>query len=173
MKNDELLLEGLTHRQLTPQDIPAMMEMQDKVLAALPDPSWYYPAEEWEFVMATEAGEAYGYFQGDTLVAYAEMSPGEKRGEHSYAAKLGHPAQQTYDFHDVMVAPEMRRRGIHSAFLRRFEKLARENGAHTIYATVDPGNGPSYRNFERAGYVVECTIPAYDGRLRRFYRLDL
>lgn len=171
--NEHPLMDGLTHRQLTPADIPAMMQLQDEVLALLPDPSWYYPAEEWEFTMATEAGEAYGYFSGNQLVAYAEMSPGEKRGEHSYAVKLGKAPERTYDFHDVMVAPEMRRRGIHNAFLRRFEALARQNGAVAIYATVDPGNGPSYRNFERAGYVNERTMPAYDGRLRRFYRLDL
>ena len=69
--------------------------------------------------------------------------------------------------------PAMRRRGIQSAFLAIFTTLALESGGTAMYATVDPGNGASWRNFERFGYQVVTTMPAYDGRMRRFYRLDL
>lgn len=166
-------LSGLTLRPLTMTDVPAMLAMQEEVLAALEDPSWYFPSEEWEFASAVLAGEAWGYFDGDQLAGFAEMTPGEARGEHSYAAKLGLPVEHSFDFHDVMVAPHMRRRGIQSAFLAIFTTLARESGGTAMYATVDPGNGASWRNFERFGYRVVTTRPAYDGRMRRFYRLEL
>lgn len=164
---------GLTLRPLTMADVPAMLAMQEEVLAALEDSSWYFPSEEWEFASAVLAGEAWGYFDGDQLAGFAEMTPGEARGEHSYAAKLGLPVAHSFDFHDVMVAPHMRRRGIQSAFLAMFTTLARESGGTAMYATVDPGNGASWRNFERFGYRVVATMPAYDGRMRRFYRLEL
>lgn len=165
--------EGLTLRPLTMEDVPAMLALQDQVLAALEDPSWYFPSEEWEFASAVRAGEAWGYFDGDMLAGFAEMTPGEARGEHSYAAKLGLPVAHSFDFHDVMVAPAMRRRGIQTAFLALFTTLAAEGGGTAMYATVDPGNGASWRNFERFGYQVVTTMPAYDGRMRRFYRLAL
>lgn len=165
--------EGLTLRPLTMEDVPAMLALQDEVLGALEDPSWYFPSEEWEFASAVEAGEAWGYFDGDVLAGFAEMTPGEARGEHSYAAKLGLPVEHSFDFHDVMVAPAMRRRGIQSAFLAMFTAFAVESGGTAMYATVDPGNGASWRNFERFGYQVVATMPAYDGRMRRFYRLAL
>lgn len=166
-------IEGLTLRLLTIDDVPAMLSLQEQVMATLEDPSWYYPSEEWEFASATVDGEAWGYFDGDTLAGFAEMTPGEKRGEHSYARKLGLPVEGSYDFHDVMVAPAMRRRGIQTAFLRLFTALAKQSGGTAMFCTVDPGNGASWRNFERFGYRVVRTMPAYDGRMRRFYRLSL
>ena len=165
--------EGLTLRLLTLEDVPAMLLLQQEVLAQLEDPGWYFPSEEWEFTSAAAAGEAWGYYAGEQLAGFAVMSPGEGRGEHSYAAMLDLPVAHSYDFHDLMVAPSMRRRGIHTAFLALFAKLALEGGGTAVYCTVDPGNGASWRNFERAGYRVVRTMPAYDGRMRRFYRLEL
>lgn len=165
--------EGLTLRPLTMEDVPAMLLLQQQVLSALEDPSWYFPSEEWEFASAVLAGEAWGYFDGAALAGFAEMTPGEKRGEHSYARKLGMPVEHSFDFHDVMVAPAMRRRGVQTAFIALFTRLAKQAGGTAMYCTVDPGNGASWRNFERFGYRVVCTMPAYDGRMRRFYRLSL
>ena len=165
--------DGLTLRRLTLQDVPAMLLLQEQVMATLEDANWYFPSEEWEFASAAVDGEAWGFFDGDTLAGFAEMTPGEKRGGPSYARKLGLPVEGSYDFHDVMVAPAMRRRGIQTAFLRLFTQLAERGGGTAMYCTVDPGNGASWRNFERFGYRVVCTMPAYDGRMRRFYRLDL
>lgn len=165
--------DGLTLRRLTLQDVPAMLLLQEQVMATLEDASWYFPSEEWEFASAAEAGEGWGYFDGEQLMGFAEMTPGEKRGGHSYARKLGLPVEHSFDFHDVMVAPAARRRGIQTAFIALFTRLAKQAGGTAMYCTVDPGNGPSWRNFERAGYRVVCTMPAYDGRMRRFYRLDL
>ncbi len=165
--------DGLTLRLLTMQDVPAMLALQDTVLAALEEASWYFPSEEWEFVDGVQAEEAWGYFDGEELIGFAIMTPGERRGEHSYARMLGRPAEASFDFHDVMVAPRMRRRGVQSAFIAMLNAYAQHNGGHAVYCTVDPGNGASWRNFERFGYRVVCTKPAYDGRMRRFYKLDL
>lgn len=165
--------EGLALRLLTGGDVPAMLALQEEMLAALEDPAWYFPSEEWEFTEAAQGQEAWGFFDGERLAGFAVMTPGERRGEHSYAAMLNEPVEGSFDFHDLMVAPAMRRRGIHTAFLKLFAALAAEDGGRTVYCTVDPGNGASWRNFERAGYRVVCTRPAYDGRTRRFYRLDL
>jgi ribosomal protein S18 acetylase RimI-like enzyme len=155
------------------EDVPAMLALQEDMLAALEDPAWYFPSEEWEFVSAVQGQEAWGCFDGDRLAGFAVMTPGDRRGEHSYAAMLDEPVEGSFDFHDLMVAPAMRRRGIHTAFLKLFAAMAAEDGGRAVYCTVDPGNGASWRNFERAGYRVVCTRPAYDGRMRRFYRLDL
>lgn len=165
--------EGLMLRLLTMEDVPAMLALQEEMLAQLEDPGWYFPSEEWEFTSAVSACEAWGYFDHETLAGFAVMTPGETRGEHSYAAMLGQPVEGSFDFHDLMVAPHMRRRGIHTAFLALFTALALERGGTAVYCTVDPGNGASWRNFERAGYRVVRTMPAYDGRMRRFYRLAL
>lgn len=166
-------VNGLVPRLLTPADVPAMLALQREVMEALPDPRWYFPSDEAEFLQVVSADEGFAYFDGETLLGFAELTPGELRGSHSYAASLKQPVSGSFDFHDVMVRPSARGQGMHTAFLRLFEKMARTNGGYAVYATVDPENGPSRRNFERAGYQCMVEKPAYDGRARRFYRLLL
>ncbi len=170
---DPYRLRGLALRQLDLCHQAEMMRMQQVVLDALPDPAWFYPSEAWEYESWLQNREAFGYFDGDALVGFAAIAPWTVRGEHSYARVLGRPAENTYDFHDVMVLPAYRGRGIHSTFLRLFEEMARALGGTAIYATVDPGNQASWHNFEKAGYSCVLTKPAYDGRLRRYYERRL
>lgn len=166
-------MPGLSLRALVPADVDAMLALQQGMLLALPDPRWYYPSERWEFESGTQSPDSYGYFDGDALVGFAMLTPAGARAERGYALKLGDAPQGTYDFHDVMVAPEYRRRGMHTNFLRLFEQMARTDGGTAVYATVDPDNGASCRNFERAGYMCVTQKPAYDGRERRYYKLVL
>lgn len=165
-------IDGLLLRPLTLADVPEMLALQGAVMAALPDPRWYFPSDEAEFAGVVAAEEALGYFENDTLRAFAELTPGPNRA-HSYAGIMGDPVERSYDFHDVMVHPAMRGRGIHTRFLKLFTQVAAEDGARAIYATVDPENEPSWHNFEKAGYALMTVQPAYDGRARRYYRLTL
>lgn len=166
-------IEGLTLRPLSMADCEPMMRMQEETLAQLADPAWFFPSERWEFEEWLQNREAFGFFDGDTLVGYAAMAAWNTRGERAYARKLGEEAENTFDFHDVLVRPAWRGRGMHTAFLALFEEMARAMGGRAIYATVDPGNSASWHNFEKAGYVCVCTKPAYDGRMRRYYKLTL
>lgn len=166
-------MEGLTLRALTRADVPLMLEMQKQVLDALPDRRWYFPSDEKEFQDVVDGGEGFGYFRGDTLCGFAELTPGCNREHHGYAEKLGMPIEGSFDFHDVMVRPEMRGRGMHTRFLALFKEMALENGGYGIFATVDPENEPSWHNFEKTGYQRVLDQPAYDGRMRRYYLLKL
>ena len=154
---DAYHIRGLALCQLTPAHKGQMVALQERVMALLPDPTWYFPSEDWEF----------------DLCGYAVMTPQSVRGDHSYARVLGQQEENTFDFHDVMVSPDYRRRGLHANFLKLFTEMARAMGGKAIYATVDPQNGASWRNFEREGYRCVTTRPAYDGRLRRYYKKEL
>ncbi|MDD3334080.1 MAG: GNAT family protein [Eubacteriales bacterium] len=166
--------EGLKLRALESNDITAMLELQQAVIAALPDPRWYVPSEREEFIQVVAAHEGFGYFLGERLCGFAELSPGVSRmGGHSYAEMLGKTIEGSYDFHDVMTHPSFRSRGMHTSFLRLFQQMVQEENGRWIYATVDPENVASWNNFEKAGYELLIERPAYDGRARRFYRLTL
>lgn len=170
---DPFLLKGFSLRQLYEGDKAQMMRMQDEVLSTLADPAWFFPSEEWEFDEWLLNREAFGYFDGDMLAGYAAMASWRTRGDRGYARKLGEPEENTYDFHDVLVLTRYRGRGMHTRFLNLFEEMARSMGGRAIYATVDPGNSASWHNFEKAGYALVCTRPAYDGRMRRYYKRTL
>lgn len=166
-------MEGLTLRPLTRADVPQMLALQAEVLDALPDRRWYFPSDEAEFQGVVDNEEGFGYFRGDRLCGFAELTPGQNREHHGYAEKLGMPIEGSLDFHDVMVRGDMRGKGMHTRFLRLFEEMAREEGAYAIFSTVDPENEPSWHNFEKAGYRLQLSQPAYDGRMRRYYILTL
>ena len=56
------------------------------------------------------------------------MASWRTRGDRGYARKLGEPEENTYDFHDVLVLPRYRGRGMHTRFLNLFEEMARSHG---------------------------------------------
>lgn len=157
-------------RPLTADDLPAMMDLQAVMLSALPDPRWYFPSTTEEFAVEVLAGHATGVFDGRRLIAFGIASPGQAHRTASYATRVGDDPADTFDFQDIMVHPDYRRQGIHSAFLARYIAQALAMGCRAVYATVDPDNEPSWRSFEKAGFRRIAVQPAYDGRIRAYYK---
>lgn len=159
--------------QLKPCHKAEMMVLQQQVLDALPNPRWYFPSEEHEFDEWLASGDAFGFFDGSTLCGYGVITPADARIGHAYAEVLGLESARTFDFHDMLVLPAYRGRGMHTRLLQLFAQRAAAADGTAIYATVDPENEASWHNFEKAGYACLCTQIAYDGRPRRYYRLSL
>ncbi len=166
-------IPGFTLRCLTPEDKPKMFAIRDAVMAALPDPRWYFSMEEWEIDQWLNEHSAVGYLDGDTLAGFGAITPEYQRPDQPYACKLGEERKDTFDFHDVMVHPAYRGRRMHQQLLKIFTQSVKELGGKAIYATVDPENSASWYNFEKEGYVCVITKPAYDGRDRRYYKLTI
>ncbi len=170
---DARVLPGLTFRPLTVADVDAVMAMQEVIQAGLPEKEWYFPSPREMFGAELTRGEGFGYFDEAVLAGFAVLTPWHVRGDACYAAKAGQPTENTYDFQDVMVAPDYRRRGIHSALLDAFERHARSLGGVALYCTISPKNIPSVRSFEKAGYRCVAVQPAYAGWERGYYRKGL
>ncbi len=166
-------VNGLVCKQLTEPDAGAIMTLQRAMLAALPEPTWYYPSPRPLFAACCERGEAFGFFNGDQLAGFAVLTPWYIRPDTCYAYKVGDLPENTFDFQDVMVHPDYRRRGLHAALLSLFDRLAREAGGTALYCTIAPENRPSVASFTKAGYVCVREQPAYEGMLRGYFRKSL
>lgn len=162
-------INGLTCRQLTFDDAGAIMDLQSAMLAALPDSTWYYPSEIELFEACCERGESFGFFDREILAGFGTLTPWYIRPDTCYAKKINVTIEHTFDFQDVMVAPGYRRRGIHSALLALFERLAREAGGIAMYCTIAPDNLPSVTSFQKAGYICVRVQHAYEGMLRGYF----
>lgn len=173
MISDLPALSDLRCRKLDASDTPAIMALQAAMLGALPDPHWYYPSPAFVFEACCIRGETFGFFQGETLAGFGTLTPWYIRPESCYAHKAGDDPHHTMDFQDVMVAPTFRRRGIHTALLTLFDKIARQENATALYCTIAPENEPSISSFQKAGYRWLKTQPAYEGMLRGYYRKEL
>ena len=165
--------KNLVLEKMYPSHLPKVMKMQETIMAKLPDPRWYFPSDEGEFLESINTGYTYALMEGEKMAAFAMCIPHTLRQDKSYAKKCDLPTEGSYDFCDIMVHPDYRKKGIHSFFLTFFHKLAKKEGGTSIYATCDPENAPSFRNFEKAGYRCFVTKPAYDGRMRRYYCVKL
>lgn len=159
--------------QLTEADLPLVMALQTRVAEALPDPRWYYTSTEAEFRRDMLLGRMLGIRHEGRLILMGSAIPAGPEVYVRYAEDVGEPWQHTLSFCDVMVDPAFRRQGLHSLLLARYLQWARETGMTAIYATVDPDNIPSRRSFEKAGYTAVTLQPAYDGRPRVYYRLNV
>lgn len=173
MTGDTNPLRGLAFYQLTQEDLGAVMVLQQLVLSGLPDPSWYVACTVQEHETNLSHGDVVACREGKLLTGFAVLSKWDTRGENAYAAKLGQQVENSFDVRDVMVHPDYRRRGIHSEFLRLFMETARALDGEVLYATIDPENFPSVKSFEKAGFQHVKTQPAYDGRLRAYYRKEI
>ena len=163
-------LDGLTCKQLTAADTQAIMNLQAEMLAALPDPSWYYPSSGDVFAACCQRGEVFGFWADKQLAGFGILTPWYIRPTSCYAVKAGDEPMNTFDFQDVMVAPAYRRRGIHKALLQLFERLTLTAGGRALYCTIAPQNLPSIQSFQKAGFTCICEQPAYEGMLRGYYR---
>lgn len=166
-------LHGLRCRRLDAADTPAIMALQADMLDALPDSHWYYPSPAIVFEACCVRGESFGFFEGETLAGFGTLTPWYIRPETCYAHKVGEDPRHTMDFQDVMVSPAFRRRGIHSALLALFDRVAGQENATAIYCTIAPENAPSISSFQKAGYHWLKTQPAYEGMPRGYYRKEL
>jgi len=160
-------------RPLTPSDIDDLMVLQARMAAALPDPRWYFTSTREEWLADIAEGVVIGIRVDGRLAAIGCAQTGDDHPDHSYAAVLGEDHRHTLDFRDVIVDPDFRRQGIHSAYLARFRRQAEESGCRAMYATADPDNVPSVSSFIKAGYKPVLTQPAYDGRIRTYLKCTL
>lgn len=158
---------------LAARDVPDMLALQSRMLADLPMKRWYFPNVEAEFIADCNDGFATGIRMDGRLIALGVACAGSCHPGGSYAAVVGDDPARTFDFRDVMVDPAWRRQGIHSAYLALYREQAQAAGCTAVYATVDPDNEPSWRAFEKAGFRRLLVCPAYDGRIRAYYRLAL
>jgi len=166
-------IPGFTLRVLAPEDNLQMRDVREAVMAALPNPRWYFSMEDWEIDEWLSQQSVIGYFAGDELAGFAVCTPWHQRAGHAYAEVLGDPVEDTYDFHDVMVKPAYRGHRMHQQMLKLGTASVRALGGRAMYCTVDPENSASWHNFEKEGYRCVLTQPAYDGRMRRYYKLEL
>ena len=163
-------LPDLICRQLTPGDTGEILRLQAAMLQALEKPNWYYPSPGELFAECCARGESFGFWDGERLAGFGTLTPWHIRPLTCYAHKIGESPTHTFDFQDVMVDPAYRRRGIHTALLALFDRLARESDGVALYCTIAPDNLPSVASFTKAGYRCVKVQPAYEGMLRGYFR---
>ena len=150
-KNEKITLN---ERALTPNDIPKAILLQDSIMSRI-NPAVFQPSFDWEILDSVENDYCCGLFDGDELVAFC-VTVFNRQTNRNYCYLTEEPENyyKYFSFDSIQVKSEYRGFGIQRYFLNETQRIAKEQGAGAILATVAPDNTYSLNTFEKSGYKI-------------------
>ncbi len=166
MKND-----NLTIRKLDVGYIGAMLDIQEEVIAALPNPdllrrNTYQTLE----VCFLPPSLVLGAFDGDKFVGFGILYiAGEDSENLAYSLDSHGDLCEYANVKLVIVREGYRGNGLQRRFVKLFEEYSKNVGIKVLLSTVSPLNGYSSRNLEMSGFKVVKELKKYGGKERYLY----
>ena len=148
---------------LSPCHMGEIKKLQDHVSSTLDVPRTFALSSDEEFLESMEQDYLFGLFDGDRLAALALCIKNRETDRNLGLYCPEGDYRDYFTFDTIQVHEDYRGYGIQKYFLMEAEKLARENGAGYIAATVAPHNLPSHRNFDQLGYQTIRTLEMEGG----------
>ena len=159
-------------RSLTQADLPALHQLHDAVLRALPEPGLfrlYGGAGRFLADHLGARGQSLGVFAQDELVAYGSLTRPAPDDIDNYAGDLGWPAERAGRvalLSAAMVHPSHRTRGLHRTLIASRIELARDLGVPELLVRAAPANAVSRRTLLSHGFAVAWLGVQREGSLR-------
>ena len=159
-------------RTLTAADLPALHQLHDAVLRALPEPGLFRLFGGAERFLADHLGargRSLGVFADDALVAYGSLTRPAPDDVDNYAGDLGWPAERASRvalLSAAMVHPTHRVQGLHRTLIASRIELARELDVPELLVRAAPANAVSRRTLLSHGFAVAWLGVQREGSLR-------
>mgnify|MGYP000956368879 CR=1 FL=1 len=156
-------------------DVPALHELHQAVLAALPDASLFRlfgGAESFFQTHCGPRGESWVVEQGDQLLAYAALTLPRADDADNYALNLGWPAERAGRvglLSAAMVHPQQRQQGLHRALIQLRVARAQALGLPELLARAAPANALSRQGLMGQGLAIVWLGEQAGGLLRHVY----
>ncbi len=160
-------------RPAGPEDIDAVMELQDTIVNALPDKDLYATSTRAEYLTQLKEDVCFIAECDGKTAGFSVMVPNDPDNPRNYGKYLGYDRDQlakTASLDLTMVAPEFRGRGIQRIFNKLRIGKAIEMGASEGLCTISPDNPYSYRNFLVLNFEIIETRTMYSGKQRYILR---
>lgn len=163
---------ALRVRAITPEDVEAVLALQEYVIDCMPDKSMLCGSDREEILESLELDFCMGIFEGEKLAAFAQMVV-NRDTPRNLGQKLGYPFGKCVYYEIVFVHPDYRGLGLQAYALRRRDEVARELGAELGFVTVSPNNAFSLRNVQASGFEVVERCLLYGGLDRYILKKSL
>jgi ribosomal protein S18 acetylase RimI-like enzyme len=153
-----LTARGYEVRQLTAEDLPELLRLQDEVLEDLRPSDWMRANDEamLKECVTDPKHMTIGALQGDRLVGAAVLFEGELGAENIRRYFTDDPAAlgAAINLKLVLVSPDkqQRRAGLGRTLVELLEQEAAERGKREILCTIHPDNALSRALFKLLGY---------------------
>lgn len=151
-------------------DFEAVVELNETVYNALPDPSVLrHNSSEMIASCLEEPNVTLGVWDNDLLIAIGMLYVPQSIEEDHF-----HDLGLQGDFHSAnqklfLVRDGYRGMGLQRQLIREVEKIAVERGFNLLCTTVAPKNTFSINNFLKEGYVYAKAEKKYGGLMRNLY----
>ncbi|HEY9027696.1 MAG TPA: GNAT family N-acetyltransferase, partial [Burkholderiaceae bacterium] len=159
-------------RPLAPADLPALHQLHEAVLAALPDPAMFRlfgGAAKFLADHLGARGHSLGVFAHGRLVAYGSLTRPAPDDVDNYACDLGWPPERAGRvalLSAAMVHPAHRTQGLHRTLIASRVALARDLGVPELLVRAAPANAVSRRTLLSHGFAVAWLGVQREGSLR-------
>ena len=149
-----------------PEDLAALLRLQDRIQAYLPDPSIFVATEpeEWQVLLSASQPQVLGLWDENRLTAYGIFLLCGTSSE-NYGWKLPIPGDQVpfwANMDTIAVDPDYRGNGLERQILNQMETLC-PHWIRGFCCTVSPDNPHSLNNVQKAGYEIVTRTPMYQG----------
>ena len=167
--NQQMAGKTIQFRTLAFPDITAMFNLQNLAMPKELSSAEFFPLQRSEAIESMHKDCCIGAFDQEKLVGFCVLIPddGTKRNL-SIATKqnkVKHSQTLTFDF--IIVHPEYRRQGLHTAFIHHAISFAKSVNATTILAATSANNEASLQSFLSFGFkVLKKDVKLYNGRSR-------
>ena len=164
-------------RQLDLDDVAALVELQEIVRRALPDPQLFQCENESYYAgVIAGTGAGFGAFDGDIMAGYGIVAlPGDRPDNlcHDVPFFRIDPADVAH-LDGSAVHPDYRGKAIQQRLSELRIAFAAEKGARHLLMTVAPGNPHSLRNhLNMGGFRVRAIKRKYGGMWRLILHREL
>ena len=156
-------------RRAVPEDIDAVMKLQQDIMEALPDKDLYAPFSSEESIGQLEHDICYMAECNGEVAGYSVLIPNDPDNPENYGKLFNYDRDRlavTCSLDLTMVAPKYRGLGLQRIFNKLRLGQAIEMGAKEALTTISPDNPYSYRNFLVLNFEILETREMYGGKQR-------
>lgn len=156
-------------RRAAPEDIDAVMKLQQDIMDALPDKDLYAPFSREESIGQLEHDICYMAECNGEVAGYSVLIPNDPDNPENYGKLFNYDRDRlavTCSLDLTMVAPKYRGLGLQRIFNKLRLGQAIEMGAKEALTTISPDNPYSYRNFLVLNFEILETREMYGGKQR-------
>lgn len=169
---ETLILSGKTAeiRQCTPEDLPQILQMQEKTIAELTNKDILRKnTEETLLACLNPPHYTLGVFLDDTLIAFSVLFfPGDSDENLAFPIDA-EAAKESANYKLVIVDSAYRGHGLQCCLADKLEEKARAYGVKILCATVSPYNPHSKANIIKCGYSFFGYAKKYGNLEREIY----
>lgn len=165
--------EFIDFRVAGPEDIDAVVSLQETIVNALPDKDLYATSTREEYLTQLREDICFLAESNGKTAGFSVMVPNDPDNPRNYGKYLDYSREQlseTASLDLTMVAPEFRGRGIQRIFNKLRIGRAIEMGAKEGLCSISPDNPHSYRNFLVLNFDIIETRTMYGGKQRYILR---